>query len=122
MYCYEWFLKQKVRVKGFRKAIYSGLTTLKLAEVIVQEIIPNKNLSGLYHIASEPISKYDLLQLIATRYGKKITIEPCDSNTTDRSLDPSLFREVTGFTPPTWPEMIDEMYSNFLNNKDKLYV
>ena len=35
-------------------------------------IIPKKNLNGLYHIASPPISKCDLLRLIAEVYGRKI--------------------------------------------------
>jgi dTDP-4-dehydrorhamnose reductase len=118
----EWFLNQEDHIKGFRKVTYSGLTTLELGKIIFQKIIPNNNLFGIYHLASEPISKYDLLQLIGARYGKKIRIEPTDVVVSDRSLDPSLFREKTGYSPPIWKKMLDEMHTNYLKNKNKIYV
>jgi dTDP-4-dehydrorhamnose reductase len=67
---------------------------------------------GLYNLASEPISKFDLLKNIADIYGLNIRIEKDDSFEIDRSLNADLFNELTGFVPPKWPELIKFMYQN----------
>ena len=54
--------------KAIKNAIFSGLTTSELSKVIINYIIPNKKLNGLFNISSEPISKYDLLDLVRTIY------------------------------------------------------
>ena len=89
----EWFLSQKEKVKGFKKAIFSGFPTVEIAEIIENYIISNESLTGLYQVSSDPISKYDLLNLIAEIYQKNIIIESDESILIDRSLDSSLFRE-----------------------------
>ena len=71
----NWFLNQKDVATGYANAIYSGLPTIELAHIIRDLIISNKTLWGLYHIASSPISKFDLLALIAQIYGKKIKLK-----------------------------------------------
>ncbi|MCD5401117.1 SDR family oxidoreductase [candidate division NPL-UPA2 bacterium] len=109
----EWFLAQKDKINGFTNAIYSGLPTVELARVINDFVLPNPELSGLYHVAAEPISKYDLLKLIATRYAKKITIEPFADFYQDRSLDATVFQRVTGYNPPPWSELVEVMYEHF---------
>jgi dTDP-4-dehydrorhamnose reductase len=59
---FEWFLKQKNKtIKGFSNVIYSGITTTKMAEIVIKLIDQYPNLSGIYNISSHPISKYDLL-------------------------------------------------------------
>ena len=118
----EWFLSQEEKVRGYTKAIYSGLPTIELAEIISDYILPNDKLSGIYHVSSEPISKYDLLKLIADRYGKKIEIEPYDEPVIDRSLDSSIFCSVTGYNPPSWTELIDKMYLDYIKHKESMYV
>jgi len=109
----EWFLRQKNTIRGYTKAIFTGLPTIELAQIISDKVIPNPDLNGLYHVSSEPISKYALLRLVAQRYGKQIAIEPDDSVTIDRSLNSSRFREITQYIPPTWPELVDTMYQHF---------
>jgi dTDP-4-dehydrorhamnose reductase len=116
----EWFLAQKGKVKGYKNVIYSGLTTLELAKIISNYVIPNNKLSGLYHVSSEPISKFDLLHLIANRYAKKIEIQPFGEPVIDRSLDSSAFRSCTGYTPPSWPDLVDKMYVDYIKNKEDL--
>jgi len=116
----EWFLSQKKDVRGYTKAIYSGLPTIELAEIISDYILPNDNLAGIYHVSSEPISKYDLLCLIADRYVKKIEIKPSDKVAIDRSLDSSIFRSLTGYTPPSWPELINKMYLDYIKDKRRM--
>lgn len=104
-----WFLSQSGRVNGFTRAIFSGLPTVELAKVIRDYVLPRPELRGVYHVSTEPISKYDLLRLVAQVYGKKIEIVPADKPVIDRSLDSTRFREVTGYAPPSWPELIRAM-------------
>jgi dTDP-4-dehydrorhamnose reductase len=106
----EWFLSQTGTVRGYTKAIYSGFPTTEFARIITDYIIPNDNLSGIQHISSEPISKFNLLKLIAERYGKQVEIEPCEEPVSDRSLNSSLFRSLTGYAPAPWVELVDRMY------------
>ena len=106
-----WFLSQEQQCKGFVKAIYSGLPTVVLARLVRDVIIPQAGLSGLYHVASKPISKYDLLCLVAKTYRKSIEIIPDSSLVIDRSLNADRFREATGYVAPDWPELIRAMHS-----------
>ena len=105
----EWLLAQNDTVKGYTKAIFSGLTTLELTKVILDVIIPQDLPSGLYQVSSNPISKYDLIGLIAKIYHKKIKIEPSDHLLIDRSLDGSKFSKITNYTAPSWSDQITEM-------------
>lgn len=105
-----WFLSQEGSVKGFKRAIFSGLPTVEIARIIRDFVIPLPELHGLYHVSAEPINKYDLLQLVAQVYGKTIEIVPDDKFTIDRSLDSSRFRNLTGYTPPSWPELVQVMH------------
>lgn len=107
----DWFLSQTGVVTGYTKAIYSGLTADELARVIHDYVLPNHDLSGLYHVATQPINKYDLLSLIAQVYDKKIRIEPCDKVAIDRSLCSQRFTQKTGYIAPAWPHLIKQMRS-----------
>jgi len=107
----DWFLSQEIRCNGFSRAIFSGVPTVIFAQVIRDVILPNKKLSGLYHVAAQPISKFELLKLIAKVYGKKIDIVPDDKLVIDRSLDAEFFRKSTGYVAPAWEEMIKLMHS-----------
>lgn len=107
----DWFLLQGKHCKGFRRAIFSGLPTVVFAGIIRDHVIPRYDLQGVYQVAAAPIAKYDLLQLIAEIYGKSIDIEPDDSFTIDRSLNPARFEQATGYRAPAWPELIRTMHS-----------
>jgi dTDP-4-dehydrorhamnose reductase len=106
-----WFLAQQGQCKGFRRAIFSGLPTVELARVIDKLVIPRPDLSGVYHVASLPISKYDLLNLVAEVYRKPIKIVPDDNLVIDRSLNADRFRAATGYVAPEWPELVRLMHS-----------
>ena len=108
----EWFLAQTGTIKGFQKAIFTGFTTDELANIIMKYVIPNRELSGLYQVSSDPISKYDLLMLAREAYHKDITILPEQDFFCDRSLDSTRFRKVSGYQPLAWPEMLAEMASH----------
>jgi len=105
-----WFLSQSGSVKGFRRAIFSGLPTVELARVICDFVLPRPELSGLFHVAAPPVDKYSLLKIIADVYGKSIEIVPDESFVIDRSLDSSKFNEATGYKSPDWPELIRRMH------------
>ena len=105
-----WFLGQKNVCKGYKKAIFSGLPTVALANIIRDHIIENQSLKGLYHIGAEPISKFDLLNLIASVYNKDINIEPDESFAINRSLDFSKFSAHTDYIPLAWDNLIQLMY------------
>lgn len=104
-----WFLAQQGTVKGFTRAIFSGLPTVELARVMRDFVVPNTDLRGLYHVSAEPINKFDLLKLVAQVYGKTVDITPDDKLVIDRSLDSSRFRKITGFQPAAWPELVSRM-------------
>lgn len=106
----EWFLAQQGSVKGFTRAVFSGLPTCELARVICEYVLPHKDLHGLYHVASQAVSKNDLLKMVNEEYGKGLKIEPDDHLIIDRSLNASRFRETTGYVPPAWPDLIAQMH------------
>lgn len=104
-----WFLAQQVSVKGFSKAVFSGLPTVELARVVRDFVLPNAALKGVYHVAANPINKLDLLHLVAETYKKKIEIIPDDSLIIDRSLNSQKFQKATGYRALEWPELIRRM-------------
>jgi len=105
----DWFLSQKGRVKGFTKAIYTGFTTLEMGRIIETMLTRYPLASGVYQVSSEPIDKYELLLLFKEKLGVDIEIVPDDEFYCDRSLDSSRFRSEFDYTPPSWPEMIQEL-------------
>ncbi len=106
----EWFLSQAgKKVKGYKNAIFSGFPTVILADIIADLIAKNKKLYGLYHVSSQPISKFDLLTLLKKAYQIKIEIEPFEEFKIDRSLNSAKFRRETNFQPMSWNEMVKKM-------------
>lgn len=112
----EWFLRQSNSCKGFYKAIYSGLTTIELANIFKEYIFKLNNLSGIYNISASPITKFDLLNIISRVYKKDINIVKSDEWVIDRSLNSDNFRAVSGYNSPTWEEMIAKMYNRRIKN------
>ena len=106
----EWFLAQKGQCKGFDRAIFSGLPSVTFAQVVRDFIIPRPELSGIFHVGAKPISKYDLLNLIAQIYKKSIEIHRDDSFVIDRSLNLGRFCDATGYVAPDWSELITLMH------------
>lgn len=106
----DWFLSQQDKTRGFTKAIFSGLPTVELARVMHDYVLPKQQLHGLYHVSARPITKFDLLQLVANTYGKQIEIEPDDRLVIDRSLSSQRFTEATGYVAPEWPALVQIMH------------
>ena len=106
----DWFLSNLGgKVKGYANAIYSGFPTVVFASIIDNLIHAHPAISGLYHVSSDAISKYDLLMLINEAYDAGITIDRDDDFRIDRSLDSTRFRNETGFEPRDWRSMVDAM-------------
>ncbi|KJC42508.1 dTDP-4-dehydrorhamnose reductase [Bradyrhizobium sp. LTSP885] len=104
-----WFMSQSGSIKGFTKAIFSGLPTAELMRVIRDFVLTDHSLRGLYHVSAAPISKYELLRIVADSYGRTIEIVPDETLIIDRSLDSSRFRQRTGYRPPEWPVLVRNM-------------
>ena len=105
----EWFLSQKGQVQGFRKAIFSGFTTIEMARIVEMLIVKHPEAHGIWHVSSEPIDKCSLLTLVKKHYGVGTEIIPNDDFRCDRSLNSARFRERFDYRPPTWASMIEEM-------------
>ena len=106
----EWFLSRRGRlVRGYKGAIFSGVTTTQMARILVSLLESDRRLEGLYHVAADPISKHDLLTLVNAAFDAGATIEPDDEPRIDRSLNGARFRAATGLCAPPWPQMVAEM-------------
>ena len=106
----EWFLAHRGgTVDGYTKAIYSGFPTIELADTIANLIKNFPDLNGLFHISSDPISKFDLLTFVNKYFKSNVSIKPSEAVVVDRSLDSTKFKTLTGFTSPDWESMITRM-------------
>jgi dTDP-4-dehydrorhamnose reductase len=103
----DWFLAQKGKtIRGFRRVIYSGVTTNHLADLVGEIIRNHPDLCGLYQAASRPISKYDLLCLLRTAYRLNVEITPDDAEQSDRSMSGDKLHRAIGYRAPSWPELV----------------
>lgn len=103
----EWFAAQRGgRCNGYRRGVFSGLSTAALADVIERLLTEWAELQGMWHVSVAPIDKYALLTMVRDALGWDVTIDPVDEPAIDRSLDSSRFRDVTGWEPPSWDEMV----------------
>lgn len=106
----EWFLTQKGKtIKGFRKAVFTGLTTNRLAGLVGDLIESHPGLNGLYHVSSEAVSKYDLLLMMKDAYKLDVEIVPEEGFEMRRDLDGTRFEKAAGFACPPWKAMMAEM-------------
>lgn len=113
----EWFLSQKGAVCGYKKAIFSGFTTVEFSRIIEKIIIEYPYSSGTYHVASTPLSKFDLLTLINNKMNRGLKIIPDESVCCDRSLDSTEFNREFSYCPPTCDKMIEELCHKLIEEK-----
>ena len=64
---YEWFKLQVGEVKGFKSALYSGMTTRELANTLETLLLTERLEPGLMTVAGPVIDKFDLLNLFKDR-------------------------------------------------------
>jgi len=113
----EWFLSAEKECRCFTRATFSGFPTVELARIIRDHVIPRPDLSGIYHVASHPISKFDLMRLVASVYSKVVAIVPDDRVVIDRSLNADRFRAATGYVAPDWPNLVQLMHADHVQTK-----
>lgn len=112
---FEWFLAQNKPVKGFRNAVFSGFTTIELCRIMEKLMTRFPEASGIYHVSSFPISKYDLLKLIKDKLNLPVEVAPDADFKCNRSLDSTRFRRDFDYSPPTWEQMIEELAADHLS-------
>jgi dTDP-4-dehydrorhamnose reductase len=120
----SWLFRQPPgsKLRGYTNAIFSGLPTVTLSRTVRDLLLHHPNISGLYHVASKPISKYDLLRRISDRFDLGHTFTPDPSIRIDRSLDDSRFRALTGTTTPGWDALIEELWQDYQSGPyDRIY-
>lgn len=105
----SWVLSQTGTIKGFTNAFFSGFTTFELTKIILDYVIPKNINPGIYNVASNPISKFELLGLINETYNLNLKIIADSDYKIDRTLNAQLFNKITDYHVPNWSFMINEM-------------
>jgi dTDP-4-dehydrorhamnose reductase len=106
----DWFLSQNHgTVRGFTRHLYSGVTTLHLADVVADLIERHPRLSGLYQVTGPVITKHDLLCLIRDTLGLDIKVVEDPVPVCDRSMSGARFDGAVGRTAPSWAAMIEQL-------------
>ncbi|MDA9068894.1 SDR family oxidoreductase [Gammaproteobacteria bacterium] len=112
----EWFLSQTKKVNGYTNAIFSGLPTCVIAEILYENIVGKNIPGGIYNLAADPIDKFTLLSKIAQIYGKEISILPHSIPRINRSLKGNKFQKLIQYKLPSWDKLIEKMYVDFIEN------
>jgi dTDP-4-dehydrorhamnose reductase len=117
----EWAISSRdKKIKGFDKTIYSGVTTLWMSKTISKILKYFPELSGIYNISSEPISKYDLITKINYHFKLNLDIVTDSSFFSNKSLNSNKFFSKTDLEKPDWDSMLASLYGDSLKN-DNLY-
>jgi dTDP-4-dehydrorhamnose reductase len=111
----EWFLcRRGGSASGFSGALYTGLTTNEMAQIVGRVIEEFPDLDGLWQVASTPIDKFTLLSKLNAAYGLGIALDRDESFRCDRRLDGGRFAAATGIVSASWDEMIRAMRDTHL--------
>ncbi len=111
---FHWFMHQSGTIKGYSKAIWTGVTTVELAHAIHKLI--QEDMSGLIHLVNnEVVSKFELVNLFKDVFEKdQLNIEPYESYVVDKSL----FNTKSNFIQLSYRNMIIEMKEWMKLNKN----
>lgn len=109
-----WFAAHRAEpLKGFAKAVFSGLTTRAVTELIRDVVLPDEAMSGLWHVSAQPIDKHSMLTQLAEHLGWTVELTPSNELVIDRSLDSTRFRQHAAWTPPSWDEMLGALADEY---------
>ena len=113
---FEWIINNKEKeINGFSRVMYSGVTTVYMARLLADLIDNHKNLSGIYNVASKPISKFELLHLINDNFDLGLIIN-CDKTViSNKTLNASKIEKEIGLQSPSWDELIFELKKDYMN-------
>lgn len=110
----DWFLAQEISVSGYSQAVFSGMPTCYVSELLSSYILKNKNLSGLYNLSVSPIDKFTLLDIVREKYSKEIDLRRSNDLVINRSLNGSRLNMALGITHPSWSDLINMMHLDYL--------
>ena len=111
---FHWFMNQTNSIKGYTKAIWSGVTTIEIAKAVKWSI--DNEITGLYHVTNNhSISKNNLLQLFKKYTHKDIEIIPIDGNETNKSFIDT--RKLIDYEIPSYKQMISDLVQLITNNR-----
>jgi dTDP-4-dehydrorhamnose reductase len=112
---FHWFMRQAGEIKGYKKVLWNGVTTLELANAVDKMI--EQNMTGIYHLGTkEKISKYELLKMIQKVFDKNdVTIKPDEEIILNRTLGSS--RKDFQYLIPSYETMLTELNEWMLTNE-----
>ena len=113
---FEWVINNKERkINGFSRVMYSGVTTVYMARLVVDLIENHKDFNGIYNIASNPISKFELLHLINDNFDLGLIINDDKTVISNKTLNASKIEKQIGLQPPSWDDLIFELKKDYMN-------
>ena len=111
---FHWFMNQSISIKGYTKAIWSGVTSGELAKAVKWSI--DNEITGLYHLTNnQTINKYEILQLFKKYTKKDIEILPVDGEGIDKSFLDT--RKLIDYSIPSYDQMFAQMIQSIINNR-----
>ncbi len=115
----DWFLAQEGnKIKGYRKTLYSGVSTIFMTTIVKKIILDHPTLHGLFNLAPpNPISKYDLLGIAKKEFCVNVEIVPDDYNIHSPTLDGSRLRNKLNINIPNWQKMMSDLARHKLDYK-----
>lgn len=112
----EWTIMQKNKqIRGFKNAVYSGVTTQVMAELVAKLILLPQKLTNIYQVSSDPISKFELLHLINNYFHLNLSITADDTYATSKILICDKLKKSIGFNCPSWDEMVNDLSKDLFN-------
>jgi dTDP-4-dehydrorhamnose reductase len=104
---FHWFMNQENVMSGYKRAFWTGVTTIELAKAINESI--QQELTGLYHLVNNSkICKYDLLSEFNKVFKKEgLVIKAYSEYKVDKSLINT--RNDFDYEIPSYNTMIKEM-------------
>jgi dTDP-4-dehydrorhamnose reductase len=111
---FNWFMRQRGAISGYRAALWSGVTSMVLARAV--DAVIARGVTGLYHLTNNStISKYELLGLFNELRSEPVEIRADDDIRENRSLVDT--RRELGFVVPGYGEMAREMHEWMLRHR-----
>lgn len=106
---FSWFLSSKTEVKGYKNALWNGITTLEWAKICYGMIVYWEDYDIENIAQSECVSKYELLCIIRDVYKKDINIIPFENVYIDKCLNGNIITR-------NIKEQIQELKEYYENN------
>jgi len=107
----EWVKQQEGKtIKGFTNHLWNGITTKEFGN-ICDKIISNRDAfpkSGLFHIFSNDVTKYEMVMKIKEKFGVNVNIGPEESSPIDRRLG-SIHDLCKKLKIPSFVEMVQQL-------------